>query len=110
VGPSADRLTAQGHHDFLETILPGRLGDVSLFSCEANVVVSAQLSTSTHRENYPAVVERDISRKGHWTSRDNCMASSVAGSNSMDLFLWGHAKKYVYADTRRTVEDLMVKY
>jgi hypothetical protein len=31
----------------------------------------------------------------------------LADLTPVDLFLWGHAKKYVYADTRMTIEDLV---
>jgi hypothetical protein len=51
-------------------------GCLKLCLCDADVVVSAQWGRC------PAVVERDISRKVAWMSRAECMASSVAGSNS----------------------------
>jgi hypothetical protein len=67
-------------------------------SCNAEVVVSARGSSSALWGRCPAVVEGDLSRKVDWTVRDDCMVSSVAGSNSDGhFFLWGHLKEHVYA-------------
>jgi hypothetical protein len=85
-----DGLTAQRYRDFLETVLPGLLEDVPLM----------QRFWFQH-DGAPVHYGEDvwewlniqvISRKVNWTWRADCMASSVAGSNSDEFFLWGHLK------------------
>jgi hypothetical protein len=44
-------------------------------------VVLVRRNSDTLQGICPAVVERDVSRKVDWTSRDEWMAFSVAGSN-----------------------------
>jgi hypothetical protein len=72
-----DRVTAQRYHDLLETVLPKRC----IFSCEAEVVVSARRSLSA-LWGCLAVIERDVSGKVDWA------LMSIAWSHrSLDL-LW----------------------
>jgi hypothetical protein len=52
-------------------------------------VVSALWSSGALWVSCPAVVECDISRKMDWMSRADCMAYSVAGSDSDRFFLVG---------------------
>jgi hypothetical protein len=61
-------------------------------SCFAEVVVSARRSSSALWGRCPAVIERDITRKVDLTWRVDCMASSVAGSNSDGFFPVGTPK------------------
>jgi hypothetical protein len=82
VGPYLlpDRLANQRYRDFLETVLPELLEDLSLAVWERErVVVSARRSSSALWGWRPAVAE---SR----TLRADCMTSYVAGSNSDELF------------------------
>jgi hypothetical protein len=51
-------------------------------SCEAEVVIMAQKSSSTLWERYLAVVKCNRSRKLKQTLRANCMTSSVTRYNS----------------------------
>jgi hypothetical protein len=82
-----DRLADQQHRDFLETVLPGLLEDVPL---------DVRQNLWFQRDGAPAHCVRDAqqwlnetSRKVDWTSRAECTASLVSGSNSVDYFLWG---------------------
>jgi hypothetical protein len=52
-------------------------------------MVAARRSSSLLRGRYPAVVERDMSRKVDWMSKDDCVTSSITGSNSHRFFLVG---------------------
>jgi hypothetical protein len=86
VGPYLlpDRLTAQRYRDFLETVLPELLEDVR--PALRQMLWFQHDRAPAHYGKSPAVVERDISSKVDWTWRADCMASSVAGSNSDDFF------------------------
>jgi hypothetical protein len=53
------------------------------------------------------MVERDLSRQVDWMSRADCMASSVTGSNSDDLFRQELLKVHVYPVSLRTIEDFV---
>jgi hypothetical protein len=51
----------------------------------------------------------DISRKVDWTLRANCMASSVAGSNSDGFLPVGTPEEQVYAVPPRTIEEPLAR-
>jgi hypothetical protein len=68
VPPSADMLNAKIRRDFIETVLPGLLGDVS------HVVLTARRSSSALLGTWAAVDQHDISGKVYRTSSADCMA------------------------------------
>jgi hypothetical protein len=87
VGPCllSNRPTAQRYRDFLESVLAGPLEDV-LIVVRQRLWFRSRRSSSALWGRRPAVVEHDISGEMDWTSRADCMASSLAGSNSDGFF------------------------
>jgi hypothetical protein len=55
------------------------------------------------------VAEGDVSRTVDWAWGADCMASSVAGSNSYGVFLWRPLREQVYAVRHRTIEDFVAR-
>jgi hypothetical protein len=90
-----DRLTAQRHRDVLESVLPMLL-EISYMP----LAVRQRLWFSTTSSNalwgrYPALAERDLPWMVHWTSRADCMASSIAGSNFFYIYIYLLAIRYL---------------
>jgi hypothetical protein len=56
------------------------------------------------------VTENNIFRKVVWTSRVECMISSVSGCNSNGSFPIGTPEKHVYAASCRITEYLMARF
>lgn len=71
---------------------------------------SARRSSKAELGKCPAMVACNICKKVDWTWRADCMASSVAESNSDDfLCVWGHLKEDVCAVLPRTIAYLMAR-
>ncbi|GBM71112.1 hypothetical protein AVEN_43820-1 [Araneus ventricosus] len=50
-----------------------------------------------------------IPKEGDKTRGAHCLASTLAGSNPCDVFLWGHLKLLVYATPVDTPEDIVAR-
>jgi hypothetical protein len=96
MGPcvSSDRLNAQRHPEFPETVLLQLFQEVPLV-VEQKLRLLQDGAPVLYVEDCQRVVEGYISRKADLTSRTDCMNSLITGSNS-DFFSFGNTRKCTF--------------
>jgi hypothetical protein len=84
-----DRLTARPYLDFLGTALSGLPENVAL-SARAKLWLQHDGAPGHYGDDFPAIVERIMSRKANWTSRAVAWPSRSPDLTPMDFSLWRH--------------------
>ncbi|GBO28604.1 hypothetical protein AVEN_260365-1 [Araneus ventricosus] len=68
----------------------------------------AMVSQTTLRERNSRYMH-GIPKEVDWTRGTHCLASTFAGSNPCDFFLWGHLTLLIYGTPVDTPEDLIAR-